>query len=371
MLLARHSLPDIPALRAAEKWKPAAVALPLGDSVLGVFGALKTPMTVVRWSPGAEPLVREYPYVDFLEVFDEIQRREKDGDFDAFSDATSRLLADRPLQLVAVDGQPWLVRGCGHARIDAETLDVVPVARSRVKRLVPLNGDVLAASGTQYSGIDAFQRIQRCPARLLDEPIFRTRTGLTNNSDWVVQGTSFPAGDAATAFTAGVAKVRGAGAGDFHGLGATVLGREVIVYGCEIHRSGTSRPALVAVDIEKAEVTRYARLKDEEPLIPIVTEGTLFGIGAKSIVRIAPDSFTVIDRADLPAGVRLFGHDASRIVALHKRSKSVLVLASASFSRPLAAAVEEMSAALARPPKAAARSKGATAVAGGTGQPGK
>jgi hypothetical protein len=368
MLIARHPLPDIPALRAAEKWKPSAVALPLGDSVLGVFGALKTPMTVVRWSPGSDPLVREYPYVDFLEVFDEIQRREKDGDFDAFSDATSRLLADRPLQLVAVDGQPWLVRASGHARIDAETLDVVPVARSRVKWLVPLNGEFLAASGAQYSGIDAFQRIQRCPARLLDEPIFRTRTGLTNNSDWIVQGKSFPAGDAATAFTTGVSKLRGAGAGEFHGLGAAVLGGEVIVYGCEIHRSGTSRPALVAIDIEKAEVIRYVRLKDEEPLILVVTEGMLLGVGAKSIVRIAPDSFTVIDRAELPAGVRFLGQDASRIVALHKRSKSVLVLAAASFSRPLAGAIEEMSAALAKPPMAAARSKGATAVARGTGK---
>lgn len=51
MLIARHSLPDIPALRAAEKWKPSAVAILCDNSVLGVFGALKTEISAALAKP--------------------------------------------------------------------------------------------------------------------------------------------------------------------------------------------------------------------------------------------------------------------------------------------------------------------------------
>lgn len=355
MLIARHALPEVTALSAAEKFKPSAVALPIGDAVIGVFGANATPMSVVRWSAGADPVVREYPEVDYDS--DEVNAREKKGDFDAFSDFVGRNPAGRPIQLVAIGGRPWLVRAYGHARIDVETLDVVPAARSRVKWIVSLpKGDILAGSGAEYSAVDAFQRFQRCPADMIDQPIFRTRTGLTGNSDWVLQGTSFPAGDAATAFTDGIAKVRGKSAGSFHALAVAVLGQELIVYGRELARSGSSRPALVAIDIDKAEVTRHVPVKEDDPFVPAATGGALLGLGAKAIYRIAPDSLTITDQAPLPSGLRLIGHDATRIVAMHKRNKAVLVLASEAFSGPLAAAVEQLSAALAKP-KAGAKSK--------------
>ena len=61
MLLSRHPFDEIPALRAAEKFAPAVVALPFGDAVLAVFGANTQPMTVARFEPGTAPLMREYP----------------------------------------------------------------------------------------------------------------------------------------------------------------------------------------------------------------------------------------------------------------------------------------------------------------------
>jgi hypothetical protein len=347
MLLARYALPEIPALAAVEKWKATSVALPLGDAVIGVFGARTTATTVVRWAPGAEPLVREYPDVGFGDSKD-VSRREKAGDFDASSDVYSRLLATRPHQLLAATGQLWLVRDNGHARLDPETLEIFPVARSQVKWLAALpGGDVLAGSGAEYSGVAEFQRLQRCPAALIDQPIFRTRTGLSKNPDWVLLGQSFPAGEPESALVAGVRKASGGQSTYFHAAGAAVVGGDLIVSGGDMVRAGTSRPALAAIDLEKAEVTRWARLpKDEEPLVPIATAGVLLGVEAKQIVRLDPAALAIVDRAELPAGVRIIGHDATRLVAVHKRSKSLLVLDAAAFAGPLADAVAGIAAAL-------------------------
>lgn len=357
MLLARYTLPDIPALAAADKWAPAAVALPFGDAVLAVFGANTQPMTVVRFAPGAEPRVREFPAADISALIDEADPREKAGDFDASSDVFSRVPASRPLQLVAVAGAPWLVRHNGHARLDPDGLDVVPAARSRVRWLLPLPGDaILAGSGAEYSSSDAFQRFTRGPRALLDGPIFRSRTGLTRNSDWVVEGETFPAGDPATAFTDGVGKLRPSGASSVHALSAAVHGYEVVVHGRELHRSGSSRPALVTLDLARAEVTRHVPVQHEDPFRVAAAGGALLGLGAKSIVRIDPESLTIADSAELPAGVRLLGHDETRLVVLHKRSKALLVLDAAPFAGPLAAAIEGMAAALAAKP-AKARKK--------------
>lgn len=66
MLVARCSLPTVPTLSAPEKLGPVAVALPLGDAVIAAFAASTQPMTLARFAPGAEPLVREYPAVDYL-----------------------------------------------------------------------------------------------------------------------------------------------------------------------------------------------------------------------------------------------------------------------------------------------------------------
>lgn len=349
MLLARYPLPEIPALAAAEKWRPTAVALPLGDSVIGAFGAATGPATVVRWAPGAEPVVREYPEADYDS--DEVSRREKAGDFDASSDAYSRLLATRSRQLLAVEGKLWLVRDNGHARLDPETLEIIPVPRSKVKWLAALpGGDVLAGSGAEYSGVEEFQRFQRCPAAMIDQPIFRTRTGLSKNPDWVLLGQSFPAGDPESALKDAIRPLSAGSNAYFHAIGAAVVGGELIVSGGDMVRSGISRPSLAAIDLAKAEVTRWAPLpKDEERLTPIVAAGTLLGVEPKQIVRIDPGSLSVADRAELPTGVRIVGHDATRIVALHKRSKSLLVLDATAFAGPLASAVAGIAAALAKP----------------------
>ncbi|MBK6519382.1 MAG: hypothetical protein IPM79_13790 [Polyangiaceae bacterium] len=358
MLLARHALPEIPALAAADKYAPAAVALPFGDAVLAIFGAHTQPMTVARFAPGSAPLVREYPAADPDALFDEAAPREKAGDFDASSDVYSRVPASRPLQLVAVAGVPWLVRAAGHARVDPESLDVIPAARSRVRWLLALLGDaILAGSGAEYSSSDAFQRFTRGPRALLDGPIFRTRTGLTRNSDWIVEGETFPVGNPATAFTDGVGKLRPSGASSVHAFSAALLGSEVIVYGREIHRSGSSRPALITIDLERAEVTRHVPVQHEDPFRVAVAGGALLGLGAKSIVRIDPVSLTIIDSADLPAGVRLLGHDETRVVVLHKRSKTLLVFDAAPFAGALDAAMGGMVTALAAKPEKA-RKKG-------------
>jgi hypothetical protein len=346
MLLARYPLPDIPALSAAEKWVPTTVALPFGDALLAVFGANTGPMTVARFASGAAELVREYPDVDMDGFFAAAGPRERAGDFDASSDLHSRLLADRPRQLVAVAGVPWLVRGAGHARLDPETLEVVPIPRSRVRWLLPLPGDaILAASGAEYSGSDAFQRFTRGPQSLLEGPIFRTRTGLTRNSDWMVEGETFPAGDPATAFRDGLGKLGAPGATSMHALSAVVVGGEVVVYGRELHRSGSSRPALIAMDLGRAEVTRHVLVQHEEPFRLAVTGGALLGLGAKAMVRVDPATLTVVDSAALPTGARL--------VVLHKRSKALYVLDAAPFAGPLAAAVEGLGAALAAKPEKA------------------
>lgn len=215
MLLSRHVLPPIPALSSADKWLPTAVALPCADTVLAAFGANTLPMTVVR--AGADVVVREYPAVDTLEFLDAnrtaITTREKAGDFDASADVWSRLHASRVLQRVVVAGAPWLVRANGHARLDPVTLDVTPVPRSAVRWLVALpGGELLAGAGAEYTSSDAFQRFVRGPNTLLDDPIFRSRTQLTGNSDWVFAGTTLPVGNPATAFTAGV-KALGVGGG--------------------------------------------------------------------------------------------------------------------------------------------------------------
>lgn len=182
--------------------------------------------------------------------------------------------------------------------------------------------------------------MQRCPAALIDQPIFRTRTGLSKNPDWVVLGQSFPAGAPASALVDGVRKASGGQSSYFHAAGAAVVGVELIVSGGDMVRSGTSRPALAAIDLGKAEVTRWARLpNDEERLLPIVTAGALLGVEAKQLVRIDPASLSIVDRATLPTGVRIIGHDAKRLLAIHKRSKSLLVLDAAAFAGELAGAV--------------------------------
>lgn len=354
MLLSRHPFDEIPALRAAEKFAPAVVALPFGDAVLAVFGANTQPMTVARFEPGTAPLMREYPPGELSALFPEAASREKAGDFDASSDVFGRVPADRPLQLVAIAGIPWLVRGTGHARLDPESLDVIPAARSRVRWLLPLPGDaILAASGAEYSSSDAFQRFTRGPRTLLDGPIFRTRTGLTRNRDWIVEGETFPTGEAATAFTDGVGRLRPSGASNVHALSAAVLGSEVVVYARELYRSGSSGPALISMDLARAEVTRHVPVLHQDPFRLAVAGGALLGLGAKSIVRIAPSSLTIVDSAELPAGARLIGHDETRLVVLYRRSKSLLVIDAVPFAGALGAAVGELAAALtAKPEKA-------------------
>ncbi|MBK6518790.1 MAG: hypothetical protein IPG04_32775 [Polyangiaceae bacterium] len=68
-------------------------------------------------------------------------------------------------------------------------------------------------------------------------------------------------------------------------------------------------------------------------------------------------SLTIIDSADLPAGVRLLGHDETRVVVLHKRSKTLLVFDAAPFAGALDAAMGGMVTALAAKPEKA-RKKG-------------
>jgi hypothetical protein len=55
--------------------------------------------------------------------------------------------------------------------------------------------------------------------------------------------------------------------------------------------------------------------------------------------------------------VRLIGHDETRLLVLHKRSKALLVLDAAPFAGALGAAMEGLAAALAAKPETA-RKKG-------------
>lgn len=212
---------------------------------------------------------------------------------------------------------------------------------------------VTRSSGAEYSSSDAFQRFTRGPRTLLDGPIFRTRTGLTRNRDWIVEGETFQTGEAATAFTDGVGRLRPSGASNVHALSAAVLGSEVVVYARELYRSGSSGPALISMDLARAEVTRHVPVLHQDPFRLAVAGGALLGLGAKSIVRIAPSSLTIVDSAELPAGARLIGHDETRLVVLYRRSKSLLVIDAVPFAGALGAAVGELAAALtAKPEKA-------------------
>lgn len=355
ILLARYALPPIPALSAPEKLGPNAVALPFGDAVLAVFGARMTPTTIIKWS-GETAEHREYPYVaiDFSAVSKREAARDPE-DFDPLSDVASANVADRPLAMVAADGRAWVVREYGHAEIDLATLDVRPVRRSQVKWLVPLdNGDVLAASGAQYSSINDFQRFVRVPARELDQPLIRTRTGLNGNSDWRTIGTTFPAGEAATAFTEGVHAITSRGSSHFHASSAVQHRDEVIVSGHEHHRSGTSGAALVAIDLASEKVVRVTPLTHDERLEVISTHGWLIGVGDKSIARIEPSTLALTETAALPTGFRIIGHDAQRLVVLHRRSKTVLVVASETLSGSLDAFAGALAEA-AKPPKGKAK----------------
>jgi hypothetical protein len=166
----------------------------------------------------------------------------------------------------------------------------------------------------------------------------------------VLLGQSFPAGDPESALKDAIRALSNGSNSYFHAIGAAVVGGELVISGGDLVRSGISRPSLAVIDLEKAEVTRWALLpKDEERLTPIVAAGALLGLEPKQIVRIDPGSLSVVDRAEVPAGVRIVGNDATRIVAVHKRSKALLVLDAAAFAGPLASAVEGIAAALVKP----------------------
>ncbi len=334
------------------------MALPFGDAVLAVFGANTQPMTVARFAAGAAPLVREYPVADLSALFAEAGPREKAGDFDASSDLHSRILADRPRQLVAVAGVPWLVRG-------AATPASIPRAWRSSPPPAPASGGCCRCPATRSSPAPApSTRQRRLPALHTRAARAARRPHLPHPDrphpkqrlDRRGERPSPPA-DPATAFTDGVGKLRVSGASSVHALSAAVLAGEVVIYSRELHRSGSSRPALLAMDLARAEVTRHVPVQHEDPFRVAVTGGALLGLGAKSIVRIAPASLTIVDSADLPAGVRLLGHDETRLVILHKRSKSLLVLDAAPFAGELAAAMDGVAAVLAAKPEKA-RKKG-------------
>lgn len=69
------------------------------------------------------------------------------------------------------------------------------------------------------------------------------------------------------------------------------------------------------------------------------TERALLGLGERTLVRIDPASLAVIDSAELPTGVRIIGHDVTRLVALHKRSRALLVLDAGAFAGSLQDAI--------------------------------